>query len=152
MACQPSGSTNGPCPNWTFNTSTNQISTSGFTYDAAGNTTGDGVNTYTWDAEGRWSGGNTYDALGQLVQNGATAVYNSSGLAYYRHADWLGSSRFASTPGRAMYYDGAYAPYGENYAETGTTDRNFTGQNQDTTADLYDFLFREDHPTQGRWF
>ncbi|HLB87205.1 MAG TPA: RHS repeat-associated core domain-containing protein, partial [Terriglobales bacterium] len=42
-------------------------------------------------------------------------------------------------------------PYGENYAETGTTDRNFTGQNQDTTADLYDFLFREYHPTQGRW-
>jgi RHS repeat-associated protein len=82
---------------------------------------------------------------------GATAVYNSSGLAYYRHPDWLGSSRFASTPGRAMYYDGAYAPYGENYSETGTTDRNFTGQNQDTTADLYDFLFREFHPTQGRW-
>src|SRR2546426_5377451 len=50
-----------------------------------------------------------------------------------------------------MYYDGAYAPYGENYAETGTTDRNFTGQNQDTTADLYDFLLREYHPTQGRW-
>src|SRR3989442_7930829 len=50
-----------------------------------------------------------------------------------------------------MYYDGAYAPYGENYSETGTTDRNFTGQNQDTTADLYDFMFREYHPTQGRW-
>jgi RHS repeat-associated protein len=86
---------------------------------------------------------------------GATAVYNSSSLAYYRHSDWLGSSRFASTPGRALYYDGAYAPYGENYAETGTQDRDFTGENQDTINSgpypLYDFLRREHHATWGRW-
>ncbi len=85
------------------------------------------------------------------LPGGATAVYTSSGLAYYRHPDWLGSSRLASTPSRTVYYDGAYAPYGENYAEAGTTDRNFTGQNQDTASDLYDFLYREYHPTQGRW-
>ena len=83
------------------------------------------------------------------LAGGATAVYTSSGLAYYRHPDWLGSSRLASTPPRTVYYDGAYAPYGENYAESGTTDRNFTGQNQDTATDLYDFLYREYHPTQG---
>ena len=82
---------------------------------------------------------------------GATAVYTSSGLAYYRHADWLGSSRIASTPSRAVYYDGAYAPFGEPYVETGTTDRDFTGQTQDMASDLYDFLYREYHPTQGRW-
>jgi len=85
------------------------------------------------------------------LPGGATAVYTSSGLAYYRHSDWLGSSRLASTPSRTVYYDGAYAPFGEPYAETGTTDRNFTGQNQDLTSDLYDFLYREYHPTQGRW-
>ena len=85
------------------------------------------------------------------LAGGATAVYTSSGLAYYRHPDWLGSSRLASTPSRTVYYDGAYAPFGENYAESGTTDRNFTGQNQDTATDLYDFLYREYHPTQGRW-
>jgi RHS repeat-associated protein len=89
------------------------------------------------------------------LSGGATAVYNSSGLQYYRHPDWLGSSRIASTPGRTVYYDGAYAPYGENYAETGTTDRNFTGQNQDLTPGssgiLYDFLYREQHSTEGRW-
>jgi hypothetical protein len=67
------------------------------------------------------------------VSAGATAVYTSSGLSYYRHPDWLGSSRVASTPSRTVYYDGAYAPFGENYAETGTTDRSFTGQNQDIT-------------------
>ena len=61
----------------------------------------------------------------------------------------------ASTTSRTVSYDGAYAPYGENYAETGTQDRSFTGQNQDTIASgsypLYDFLMREYHPTWGRW-
>ena len=79
------------------------------------------------------------------------AVYNSSGLAYYRHPDWLGSSRFASTPGRALYFDGAYAPFGENYAETGTTDLSFTGMNQDTVSNLFDFPAREYNPVHGRW-
>ena len=88
------------------------------------------------------------------LSGGDTAVYNSSGLAYYRHADWLGSSRLASTPNQTVYYDGAYAPYGENYSETGTTDRSFAGMNQDTVAagpyPLYDGLYREYHPTWGR--
>lgn len=82
---------------------------------------------------------------------GAQAVYNGSGLAYYRHPDWLGTSRLASTPSRTLYYDGAYAPYGEPYSETGTTDRDFTGQNQDTHSGLYDFMYREYHPVSGRW-
>jgi YD repeat-containing protein len=72
----------------------------------------------------------------------ATAVYASTGLSYYRHSDWLGSTRLASTPTRTVYKDGAYAPFGEPYAETGTTDRNFTGQNQDLAGDLYDFPYR----------
>jgi len=82
---------------------------------------------------------------------GATAVYNSTGLAYYRHPDWLGSSRFASTPSRTMYSSTAYAPFGESYSEAGTKDRSFTGQGQDTAEPLYDFLFRKYSSTQGRW-
>jgi hypothetical protein len=40
-----------------------------------------------------------------------TAVYTPGMLpAYYRHGDWLGSSRLATTPSRGLYYDGAYAP------------------------------------------
>jgi RHS repeat-associated protein len=89
------------------------------------------------------------------LSGGATAVYNSNGLAYYRHAEWLGSVRFASTASRAMYYDGAYAPYGENYAETGTADRVFAGMGQDTVSSssypLYDAMYREYHPIWGRW-
>jgi RHS repeat-associated protein len=44
---------------------------------------------------------------------------------------------------------------GESYVETGATDRNFTGQNEDLTTgssgDLYDFAYREYHPIHGRW-
>jgi len=83
---------------------------------------------------------------------GATAVYTSSStLHHYRFPDWLGSSRVAATPSRSLYYDGAYAPYGDNYAEIGTPDRSFTGQNQDTSPNLYDFLAREYAYGQGRW-
>lgn len=82
---------------------------------------------------------------------GATAIYNSSALAYYRHSDWLGSSRLTSTAGRALYSSMAYAPFGEQYATSGTPDPSFTGQNSDTVASLYDFTFREHSPSQGRW-
>ena len=89
---------------------------------------------------------------------GAQAVYSSSGLQYYRHPDWLGTSRLATTPTRTMYFDGAYAPYGENYSGSGTQDLAFTGQNQDLESSgaagaggLYDFLYREQNPVQGRW-
>jgi RHS repeat-associated protein len=89
------------------------------------------------------------------LPGGATAVYNSSGLQYYRHSDWLGSSRLASTTTRTVYSDTAYGAYGEAYAESGTQDRNFTGQDQDIVPSgsypLYDFLMREYHPTWGRW-
>jgi RHS repeat-associated protein len=95
--------------------------------------------------------GQTVTKVFTPLPGGAAAVYTSGGLSYYRHPDWLGSSRLASTPTRTVYYDGAYAPFGEPYAGTGTADHNFTGQNQDMAPDLYDFLAREQHPTQGRW-
>jgi RHS repeat-associated protein len=85
------------------------------------------------------------------LPGGATAIYNSSGLAYYRHADWLGTSRVTSTAARGVYSDSAYAPFGEQYDVTGTADASFTGQNADTTSSLYDFTFREHSPSQGRW-
>jgi YD repeat-containing protein len=56
------------------------------------------------------------------LTGGATAIYNSSGLAYYRHSDWLGNSRLTSTPSRTVYADAAYAPFGETYAQSGTPD------------------------------
>lgn len=91
------------------------------------------------------------------LPGGATAVFNSSGvLAYYRHSDWLGSSRLASTPARTLYYSGAYGPFGESYTEFvssgGQTDHSFTGENEDTKSRFDDFRFREYAVAdQGRW-
>ena len=87
------------------------------------------------------------------LPGGPTAVYatGTTGPLFYRHADWLGSSRLASTQSRTKYFDVSYAPFGENYNPSGTTDYNFTGQNQDTETGYYDFLFREYSPVQGRW-
>ncbi|HKV79530.1 MAG TPA: RHS repeat-associated core domain-containing protein [Candidatus Sulfotelmatobacter sp.] len=87
---------------------------------------------------------------------GTAEVFEGSGTGkpdYYRHADWLGSSRFASTTSRTMYNDLAYAPFGEQYAQagsTGVTDTSFAGNNEDTTINLYDAQFRE-YGIQGRW-
>ena len=89
----------------------------------------------------------------------AQAVYNSSGLLYYAHPDLLGSIRLATTPTtRVMYFDTAYAPFGETYASAGGTslDPAYTGQmadtahRQDTAGGLYDFPVRE-YSIQGRW-
>jgi RHS repeat-associated protein len=80
-----------------------------------------------------------------------TAVYTGSGLSYYRHTDHLGSSRFATTTTRTMYSSTAYAPFGESYAQAGTTDLSYAGHDQDTVAGIYDTLFRKFVPVQGRW-
>jgi RHS repeat-associated protein len=80
-----------------------------------------------------------------------TAVYTGAGLAYYRHQDHLGSSRFATTPTRTMYSSTSYAPYGELYAQAGTTDLSFAGADQDTTNGMHDFIFRKYSPVEGRW-
>jgi RHS repeat-associated protein len=89
----------------------------------------------------------------------AQAVYNSSGLLYYAHPDLLGSIRLATTPtSRTIYFDTAYAPFGETYASAGgaNLDPAYTGQmadtahRQDTAGGLYDFPARE-YSIQGRW-
>jgi RHS repeat-associated protein len=68
--------TSGTCvaPQTPVNTN-NQVSTAGYTYDAAGNLTADGFHTYSYDAENRLAkvdGGSTatytYDAIGHRVE------------------------------------------------------------------------------------
>jgi RHS repeat-associated protein len=111
-----------------------------------------------------------YSPIGKLgLMNGQTAntirvplpggsmaelVGSTGGTKRTLHTDWLGSSRLATSyASRVLSYDAAYAPYGENYAGKGTatTDLDFTGQFQDTSTGLYDFLYREYNPVQGRW-
>src|SRR5271166_2979539 len=130
----------------------------GGTYDALGRLVETGVGgTYTQYV---------YTPGGQklaIVQNGAlvkgtiplpggeSAIYNASGLNFIRHKDWLGSSRLATTWAHGVYAKEAYAPFGETYNEAGTSDRSFTGQDQDTTYGVYDYLFRKYDPAAGRW-
>jgi RHS repeat-associated protein len=143
---------------WDANGRPVTIDTVGLTYDALGRMVEQNKSgVYTEIAYGP-TGSKLAVMSGQSLQKGfvplaggSVAVYNSSGLAYYRHSDWLGSSRFASTHSRALYYDRAYAPFGENYAQTGTTDLSFTGMNQDTVTNLFDFPAREYNGIHGRW-
>ena len=88
------------------------------------------------------------------LTGGATAVYNSTGLAGYRHSDWLGSARLTSSsasPTQATS-ETAYGPFGEVYWSSGTPDPSFTGMNQDAdpNSGIYDFPARE-YEMEGRW-
>src|SRR5260370_39520619 len=73
------------------------------------------------------------------LPGGTKAVYGPSGLAYYRHSDWLGSSLLASTPPRAGYGSTAYAPFVGTYAPSGSTGLSVTRQNHGTGHVVYDF-------------
>jgi RHS repeat-associated protein len=86
------------------------------------------------------------------LPGGEQATY-TAGTIRFRHYDWQGSARFESTMGEAIYGDVAYAPFGETETSTikDTPYLSFTGQQQDTIPGLYDFLYREYNPTQGRW-
>jgi len=91
MSCVSKASTNGPCANWTFDTNKNQINTSGFQYDLAGNLTTDGSFSYTWDAEGRmktagsgtYSVAYTYDGDGKRVAKVPNSPPGPSQLYWY---------------------------------------------------------------------
>jgi RHS repeat-associated protein len=179
-----------------YSATTNRMTTlNGLTvsYDANGNLLSDGVNTYTWNADGRPTKLNsttwTLDAFGRPVERsvgsgfqqavyiptgdqlafmtgqtffrawvplpgGATAVYDYSvnnGLYFYRHPDWLGTSRVTSTPSRTFSATLAYMPFGETYLLDGNSDFDFTGQNSNNVPGVYDFPAREYSSTQGRW-
>ena len=134
MTCHyVAGQTVGLCPQWTFSSSTNRITSSGFVYDAAGNLTTDasGATTrnYGWDAEGRLTqvtdnGGGTsttytYNALGQRAE------LITTGWQLEQIFDTLGQrvGYYAAGSG-ANYWDAAYVPWGGlELAEysTGTT-------------------------------
>jgi len=167
--------TGGTAPTYDANGNSLNDTFHAFTWDAENRPVTIGSVTLTYDALGRMveqsvSSTNSevvYSPLGAKLAlmngstltkafaplpGGATAVYTSSGQAsYYRHTDHLGSSRFASTSSQTLYSDTAYSPFGETYASSGSIDASFTGQNQDTTAGLYDFPYREYDPNQSRW-
>jgi RHS repeat-associated protein len=88
------------CIGLSYSPTTNHITTSGYTYDAAGNLTTDGTYTYRWDAEARLAkvingagtaiSTNTYNALGQRVRDVTASsttdeAYGADGALLWRY-------------------------------------------------------------------
>lgn len=108
-------------PNLTFDSTTNHISNGGFTYDAAGNMTKDGMNTYAYDGANRQtqinSGAATYTYFGPLrikkAAGSTTTVYIYSGkepIAEYVNGSlsteyiYSGARLLATVAGGAVTY------------------------------------------------
>jgi RHS repeat-associated protein len=72
----------GPQPQLSFNTATNQVTSSGYSYDAAGNLTDDTAHSYTYDAEGNIT----------AVDSGSTGSYVYDALNHRVHAQGSGWS------------------------------------------------------------
>jgi RHS repeat-associated protein len=134
------------------------IDTTNLSYDALGRLTetanGTTYRQFVYGPTGKFAemNGQTIAKVFTALPGGDQAVYTgSNNLQGYRHSDWLGSSRFESSTTQTRIFDGAYAPFGESYADSGSDDHDFTGQIPGVVSDLYDFPFREYHPKQGRW-
>lgn len=119
---------------------------------------GGGITSWAYDAAGSGFTLDTITADESIAEHEAVTTagsYNASAHAYGpTGTNWLmqmATFKAATTSGTTVYADVAYAPYGESYAQSGASDLSFTGQNNDTVSNLYDFLFREYHPVQGRW-
>ncbi len=99
--------------NPTINPANNQITTSGYTYDAAGNMLNDGVHSYQYDAEGNlvWvDGGSTakyvYNVFNQRVhvQTASATTEYTYDYAGRRVSGWLSPNNYGNQ-GR-IYWDG----------------------------------------------
>ncbi len=166
--CVADGQTQGPCANWSFDTSKNQINGSGFSHDAAGNTTADGSCSYTWDGEGRMTAVSdcatasyTYNALGQRVEKNAGGAYTEIAydlggvpVGYHNRTAW--TSQYVPLGGRmlAVYQNGytyflhpnALGSTTMVYNHTGGTVKQDTiyyhfGQTWDSRGTAYDERF-----------
>jgi RHS repeat-associated protein len=112
--------------NPTINAANNHITTSGYTYDAAGNMTSDSVNSYTYDAEGNITavvdGGSTvsyvYDVFNRRIRVQTPSATNEFVYDYAgrRISTWVASNNFGAE-GR-IYWDGQQIAY---RATDGTT-------------------------------
>jgi RHS repeat-associated protein len=142
-----------------------------YTWDAEGKPKTIDAITLIFDALGRevevQNGGTNTEFVPRLaVMNGQTQTkafvplpggarvrYNGGTLASYYVPDWLGSMRLGSTQARAFNFSLAFAPFGEQYANStnATGAENFASNRSDTVNDEYNADDRKLHPSQGRW-
>jgi RHS repeat-associated protein len=149
---------NGNSYSWTALSQPWMINAISVTYDALGRaveiSSGGGYTQFVYRPSGAklaLMNGTTLVKATIPLPAGSTAVYDSGGFSYFRHVDWLGSSRLATRWDHSTYSKTEYAPFGESYNEAGNMDRSFTGQDQDSASGLYDFMFRRYYPIAGRW-
>ncbi len=117
-------------------------STSGFTYQDVYSPTG---------AKLVYMNGQSFLVANIPLLGGAKAIYRSAtNVEHYHHSDWLGTSRLSSSPSQTFVASSAFAPFGEPYASSSNADLFFTGQPENTSSGIYDFMYRE-YPWQGRW-
>lgn len=153
----------GPAPQFNFNTSTNQVTNSGYAYDAAGDVTNDSFHSYTFDADGNVTavdGGTTasyvYNALNQRVQviaGGTTTeyVFNLNGQ---RVSEWNGTTH-AQLKGKyywgmlpVAYYNPGGAVYFEHQDWLGT-ERMRTSYNGGVEATFTSLPFGDSQSATG---
>jgi RHS repeat-associated protein len=170
VTCAHNSYTSGPCPSspYTFNPATNQITTSGYSYDAAGNMLTDGTYGYTWDGEGRvstitGSGANesyTYNALGQL--SAFTAASNNSSMVYDPAGQWVGQynvtggywwPQYVRLGGRVV----AFNSQGTNntvfvHKDAETTSHMVTGPSGSILQDQIFYPWGQSWLYQGTWY
>jgi RHS repeat-associated protein len=119
MTCSQNQNTNGPCPQYSFNSSTNQISNSGYTYDASGDLTNDGTHTYQYDAEGRLisvDSGSTasyvYNALGERVEKSVGGTYTE--YVFDKDGNPLGENNRSGWTDTWVIFSGQHVAHYEN--------------------------------------
>ena len=142
MTCSYNSYTSGPCVANTFNGATNQINSSGYSYDAAGNVLTDGTYGYTWDAEGRMASESgsgladtsVYNALGQAAEGYYSG--GSSSLVYDPSGQWIGQYNSAG------YWWGEYVRLGGRVVA-------FNSQSQGITVFLHKDMQTTTHMATG---
>ena len=89
MSCVINGYTQGVCAHNNFTAANNHVS--GYTYDAAGNLSSDGTNSFSWDAEGRETNSSAvYNAFGQEVYY--AVPWTNMSVSFDLNGDWLGTA------------------------------------------------------------
>ncbi|MGH9482182.1 MAG: RHS repeat-associated core domain-containing protein [Terriglobales bacterium] len=128
-------------------------------YDALGPAVEASGQEFLYAPDGRKIAGMNGQSLQRAdipLPGGDEAVYNASGLQWYRHADRLGSGVLTTNTSGGVLSSTEYTPFGFDDTGTGAGYRSFTGQKQDIDSShsggQYDFLLREYNPIQGRWW
>ncbi len=122
----------------TYDATTNRINTSGFSYDAAGNLTGDGTHTYQWDPEGRlhsldnYTKVYTYNALGWRVEKQVGTAYTE--ILYDQSGESLGENNRSTWTQSYVNFNGRHLGIYQNNA-TYSTHANTLG----STAAVTDY-------------